>query len=149
MYSFLEELKPVVWVSIASETGFSVLSMGKMGLRGESIDDQVFTGGLTAVESLIGVEVGIDEDRFIGGSSIHKTGRFKVKRPDGKLIGQFLVVSPEKLKIPDSLIEYYEYLVTIFAEKILDNSLIPGLKDNLIAELKTDDYKEIFISLTF
>lgn len=141
-----EELKPVVWVSIASETGFSVLSLGKMGLRGDSIDDQVFTGGLTAVESLIGVEVGIDEDRFIGGSSIHKTGRFKVKRPDGKLIGQFLIVSPEKLKIPDSLIDFYENLVSIFAEKILDSNLIPGLKDNLISELGTNDFKDLYIS---
>ncbi|MFX0182847.1 MAG: hypothetical protein ACFE95_07175, partial [Candidatus Hodarchaeota archaeon] len=120
------DFNPVVWVSLASTAGLSLISLGQPGLRSD-LDEQVYTGGLTAVQQMIGGEVGGDTTRFVGGSHSNKTGRFLVKGSESELVGQFLLISPENLPVDPVLINYYEHLVTIFAEETL----------------KTDHYRRI------
>ena len=92
-----QDLNPVAWISLASISGLSLVSLGHPGLR--SVDEQVYTGGLTAVQQMLGGEVGGDTARFIGGSHSNKTGRFlvKTKGSEYELVGQFLLISSEHI----------------------------------------------------
>jgi hypothetical protein len=112
------DFNPVVWVSLASTAGLSLISLGQPGLRSD-LDEQVYTGGLTAVQQMLSGEVGGDTTRFVGGSHSNKTGRFLVKGSESELVGQFLLISPENLPVDPTLIDYYEHLVSIFAQETL------------------------------
>lgn len=128
------DFNPVVWVSLASPAGLSLISLGQPGLRSD-LDEQVYTGGLTAVQQMLGGEVGGDTTRFIGGSHSNKTGRFLVKGANSELVGQFLLISQKDIQVAPALVDYYEQLVTIFAEETLE----------------TDAYRKVeqfFMSLT-
>ena len=114
---------PVTWISLASLAGLSLVSLGQPGLK-SGLDEQVYTGGLTAVQQILGGEIGGDTTRFVGGSDKHKTGRFLVKSSSSELIGQFLLISPRNLPVAPALIEYYEHLVTFFAEETLKTDLV-------------------------
>ncbi|MFX1285823.1 MAG: hypothetical protein ACFFB5_19435 [Promethearchaeota archaeon] len=116
------DFNPVVWVSLASVSGLSLISLGKPGLRTD-LDEQVYTGGLTAVQAMLGGEVGGDTARFVGGSHSNRTGRFLVKNETGELVGQFLLISPNNLTVAPDLVEYYEELVTIFAEDTIQTEV--------------------------
>jgi hypothetical protein len=119
-----QDLNPVAWISLASISGLSLVSLGHPGLR--SVDEQVYTGGLTAVQQMLGGEVGGDTARFVGGSHSNKTGRFlvKAKGSEYELVGQFLLISPTHIAVAPVLIEYYEHLVTFFAEETLKTDLV-------------------------
>ena len=116
------DYEPVVWVSLASVSGLSLISLGQPGLRTD-LDEQVYTGGLTAVQTMLGGEIGGDTERFVGGSHSNRTGRFLVKNETGELVGQFLLISPENRVVAPDLVEYYEELVTIFAEDTIQTEV--------------------------
>ncbi|MFX0122124.1 MAG: hypothetical protein ACFFAE_00670 [Candidatus Hodarchaeota archaeon] len=116
------DFNPVVWVSLASVSGLSLISLGQPGLRTD-LDEQVYTGGLTAVQTMLGGEIGGDSERFVGGSHSNRTGRFLVKNETGELVGQFLLISPNNLVVAPDLVEFYEELVTIFAENTIQTEV--------------------------
>ncbi len=116
------DFTPVVWVSLASVSGLSLISLGQPGLRTD-LDEQVYTGGLTAVQTMLGGEIGGDSERFVGGSHSNRTGRFLVKNETGELVGQFLLISRDNLVVAPDLVEYYEELVTIFAEDTIQTEV--------------------------
>jgi len=119
-----QDMNPVAWISLASISGLSLVSLGQPGLR--SVDEQVYTGGLTAVQQMLGGEVGGDTARFVGGSHSNKTGRFlvKAKGSEYELVGQFLLISRKQIAVAPVLIEFYESLVTFFAEETLKTDLV-------------------------
>ncbi len=116
------DYNPVVWVSVASRAGLSLVSVGQPGLRTD-LDEQVYTGGLTAVQQMIGGEVGGDTERFVGGSHSNKTGRFMVTSEHGELVGQYLLISPDNRTVAPELVEHYEYVVTFLAEETLKTEI--------------------------
>ena len=116
------DYSPVVWVSLASVSGLSLISLGQPGLRTD-LDEQVYTGGLTAVQTMLGGEVGGDTERFVGGSHSNRTGRFLVRNDTGELVGQFLLISRDNRVVAPELVEYYEEMVTIFAEDTIQTEV--------------------------
>ncbi|MHA2074148.1 MAG: hypothetical protein ACW97X_05985 [Candidatus Hodarchaeales archaeon] len=135
---------PVVWVSLASVSGLSLISLGQPGLRTD-LDEQVYTGGLTAVQAMLGGEVGGDTDRFVGGSHSNRTGRFRVQNDTGgELVGQFLLISSKNLKVADDLVDHYEQLVSIFAESTLQTELYKRVEREFRA-LGVNDVLELFL----
>ena len=138
------DYNPVVWVSLASVSGLSLVSLGQPGLRTD-LDEQVYTGGLTAVKAMLGGEVGGDTDRFVGGSHSNRTGSF-IRRTDtgGELVGQYLLISPNNIKVADELAEHYEHLVAIFAELTLRTELYKRVEREFRA-LGVDDVLDLFL----
>lgn len=137
------DFHPVVWVSLASVSGLSLISLGQPGLRTD-LDEQVYTGGLTAVQAMLGGEIGGDTERFVGGSDINKTGRFIVRNDKGgELVGQFLLISQKNTPIAQDLVEYYEQLVTIFAKKTLQTEVYERVEREFRA-LGVNDVLDIF-----
>ncbi|UCE12443.1 MAG: hypothetical protein JSV04_09625 [Candidatus Heimdallarchaeota archaeon] len=134
---------PVVWVSLASVSGLSLISLGQPGLRTD-LDEQVYTGGLTAVQAMLGGEIGGDTERFVGGSDINKTGRFIVRNDKGgELVGQFLLISQKNIAVARDLVEYYEQLVTIFAEETLQTEVYERVEREFRA-LGVNDVLDLF-----
>ncbi len=137
------DYNPVVWVSLASVSGLSLISLGQPGLRTD-LDEQVYTGGLTAVQAMLGGEVGGDTDRFVGGSHSNRTGRFRMRNEaGGELVGQFLLISPKNIKVADDLVDYYEQLVTIFAEDTLQTEVYERVEREF-RSLGVNDVIDIF-----
>ena len=137
------DFKPVVWVSLASVSGMSLISLGQPGLRTD-LDEQVYTGGLTAVQAMLGGEIGGDTARFVGGSHSNKTGRFLVRNETGELVGQFLLISPKNLTVAPDLVEYYEHLVTIFAEDTIQTEVYQRITREFRA-LGVNDVLDLFL----
>ena len=139
-----EDYDPVVWVSLASISGLSLISLGQPGLK-SGLDEQVYTGGLTAVQQMLGGEIGGDTKRFVGGSHNNKTGRFIVKgKSEYELVGQFLLISPRHITVAPSLVDYYEQFVTIFAEETLKTDLVEKAEKQYTA-FSITDVLEIFL----
>ncbi|MHA2248469.1 MAG: hypothetical protein ACXADY_26210 [Candidatus Hodarchaeales archaeon] len=136
------DFEPVVWVSLASRSGLSLVSLGQPGLRTD-LDEQVYTGGLTAVQAMLGGEVGGDTERFIGGSHSNKTGRFLVKNETGELVGQFLLISPRNNTVAPELIDHYEHLVTFFAEDTIQTEVYQRITREFRA-LGVNDVLDLF-----
>ncbi|MFX1505475.1 MAG: hypothetical protein ACFFDC_05100 [Promethearchaeota archaeon] len=137
------DFNPVVWVSLASVSGLSLISLGQPGLRTD-LDEQVYTGGLTAVQTMLGGEVGGDTERFVGGSHSNRTGRFRVKNETGELVGQFLLISRDNRVVAPELVEYYEELVTIFAENTIQTEVYERTMREFRA-LGVNDVLDIFL----
>ncbi|MHA1236297.1 MAG: hypothetical protein ACTSQ9_01400 [Candidatus Hodarchaeales archaeon] len=140
-----QDLNPVAWISLASTSGLSLVSLGHPGLR--SVDEQVYTGGLTAVQQMLGGEVGGDTARFVGGSHSNKTGRFlvKAKGSEYELVGQFLLISPAHIAVAPVLIDFYESMVTFFAEETLKTDLVERAEKEFTA-FAISDVLEYFLS---
>jgi hypothetical protein len=139
-----EDYDPVVWVSLASVSGLSLISLGQPGLK-SGLDEQVYTGGLTAVQQMLGGEIGGDTKRFVGGSHNNKTGRFIVKgKSEYELVGQFLLISPRHITVAPALVDYYEHFVTIFAEETLKTDLVEKAEKQYTA-FSITDVLEIFL----
>ncbi|MFX0016321.1 MAG: hypothetical protein ACFFB2_01535 [Promethearchaeota archaeon] len=136
------DYNPVVWVSLASVSGLSLISLGQPGLRTD-LDEQVYTGGLTAVQAMLGGEIGGDTERFVGGSHSNRTGRFLVKNDRGELVGQFLLISPKNLNVAPELVDFYEQLVTIFAEDTIQTEVYERVQREFRA-LGVNDVLDIF-----
>ena len=137
------DFKPVVWVSLASVSGLSLISLGQPGLRTD-LDEQVYTGGLTAVQAMLGGEIGGDTGRFVGGSHSNRTGRFLVRNETGELVGQFLLISPDNLTVAPDLVDYYEHLVTIFAEDTIQTEVYQRITREFRA-LGVNDVLDLFL----
>ena len=84
------------------------------------MDEQIFTGGTTAVVALLSEEIGAMGDSFMGGGDTSRFGRFKIEREERQFVAQFLLVS-EKIAIPEQLIEFSREFITTLTEKLLDN----------------------------
>ncbi|NHJ00850.1 MAG: hypothetical protein EAX86_01855 [Candidatus Heimdallarchaeota archaeon] len=137
------EYNPVVWVSLASVSGLSLISLGQPGLRTD-LDEQVYTGGLTAVQAMLGGEVGGDTDRFVGGSHSNRTGRFLVRNDKGgELVGQVLLISAQNLPVANELFDHYEVLVTNFADRTLNSELYTRIEREF-RTLGVNDVLDIF-----
>ncbi|MFX0207158.1 MAG: hypothetical protein ACFFDT_14305, partial [Candidatus Hodarchaeota archaeon] len=110
------------WFSLATETGLSIMSLGVPGLRSE-VDEQVFTGGVTAMQAMFTAEIGAETESFIGGGKTSKVGRFAVSvdRAGKKVtaIAQFLLVSRVGADIPEPLIIFSRDLVVELSEHIM------------------------------
>ncbi len=133
-----DDYDPVVWVSLASISGLSLISLGQPGLK-SGLDEQVYTGGLTAVQQMLGGEIGGDTKRFVGGSHNNKTGRFIVKgKSDYELVGQFLLISPRHITVAPTLVNYYEQFVTLLAEETLKTDLVEKAEKEYTAFSITD-----------
>ncbi|MHA2106982.1 MAG: hypothetical protein ACW99R_04665 [Candidatus Hodarchaeales archaeon] len=137
------DFQPVAWVSLASLSGLSLVSLGQPGLK--SVDEQVYTGGLTAVQQMLGGEIGGDTSRFVGGSHNNKTGRFLVKTSNFELVGQFLLISRQHVTVAPVLVDYYEQLVTIFAEETLKTDLVERAEKEFTA-FSVSDVIDFFLS---
>ncbi|HKZ40091.1 MAG TPA: hypothetical protein VJ044_03965, partial [Candidatus Hodarchaeales archaeon] len=83
-----------VWFSLAMEYGLAFVSLGKPGTG----DEQLLTGGLTAVESLLGPEIGAQHND--GLVIDHKSSimeRFPVRNDKGdRIFAQYLLQAPNK-----------------------------------------------------
>ena len=76
------------WFSVALEYGLSIFSIGKTG----SSDEQLLTGGLTAVESLLGSEIGITKkEGFVVDHGNSHMERIPLILEDENYYGQFLI----------------------------------------------------------
>ncbi|MHA2224718.1 MAG: hypothetical protein ACXAC8_05915 [Candidatus Hodarchaeales archaeon] len=140
-----DDFNPVVWVSLASVSGLSLVSLGQPGLRTD-LDEQVYTGGLTAVQAMLGGEVGGDTDRFVGGSHSNRTGRFLVRNDKGgELVGQFLLISRENISVAHELVEHYEEILTIFAEDTLETEVYERIVREFRA-LGVNDVLDLFFN---
>ncbi|MHA2365200.1 MAG: hypothetical protein ACXAC7_14670 [Candidatus Hodarchaeales archaeon] len=109
----------ISWFSLASSTGISVVSLGSPGKT--NLDEQVFVGGIQAVYQLLSTEIGSQEQDFIGGGDTRKMGRFVVSPPgfDSEVISQFLLMSNDGKKIPNSLIELAQEISIDFATHMI------------------------------
>ncbi|MFW9854652.1 MAG: hypothetical protein ACFFFG_06310 [Candidatus Thorarchaeota archaeon] len=139
------DYNPVVWVSLATASGMSLISLGQPGLRSD-LDEQVYTGGLTAVQAMIGGEVGGDTGRFVGGSHYNKTGRFLVKSENLELVGQFLLISESRQTVAPELVQYYEELVSRFARETLKTEEFKKTQDFYVT-LGVDEILETFFKV--
>ncbi|MFX0094311.1 MAG: hypothetical protein ACFFBD_21415 [Candidatus Hodarchaeota archaeon] len=112
-----------IWFSLGTTTGLSIVSIGTPGLKSE-LDEQVFAGGMTAISHLLGSEIGVTQDDFVGGGDTSCVGRFKIVNTEREreAIAQFLLVS-HGLKIPSELIEFSKIFVQNFGTKLLASSL--------------------------
>lgn len=112
-----------VWFSIGTTTGLSIVSIGTPGLKSE-LDEQVFAGGMTAISHLLGSEIGVTQDEFIGGGDTSRIGRFKIVNAakERDAIAQFLLVS-RGTKIPQLLVEFSKIFIKYFGSSILDSAL--------------------------
>ncbi|MHA2297701.1 MAG: hypothetical protein ACXAEU_20080 [Candidatus Hodarchaeales archaeon] len=114
----------VAWFSIATPTGLSIASIGTPGLK-DDVEDQVLTGGLTAIQQILGSEIGASDDRFLGGSPSSRMGRFRLKHgpeeEQKEIIAQFLMVSATGETIPEPMINMAEAVCTDFSMKIVSN----------------------------
>lgn len=108
----------ISWFSIANNSGLNVVSLGTPGLK-ENIDEQILTGGMTAIQQMLGSELGKNEDRWIGGGDTTKLGRFRISIDDDEVVAQFLLMSKDNTPVPMSLVNLSEALVKDFTERLL------------------------------
>lgn len=106
------------WYSLASVTGLSLVSLGSPGLKSE-MDEQIFTGGTTAVAQLLGEEVGGLSDAFMGGGATSRFGRFTLTMEDQQFYALFLLVSP-KDPLPEALVEFSREFIIAFANAVME-----------------------------
>lgn len=115
------------WFSLALEYGLSILSLGKAGQG----DDQLLTGGLTAVETLLGSEIGITQkEGFVVDHGTSHMERFPLKSDDDETVfAQFLIQSLKGEKVE----QWYKDLAKTFtgelAQGILKSSIWDEVKD--------------------
>lgn len=115
------------WFSLALEYGLSVLSLGKAGQG----DDQLLTGGLTAVETLLGSEIGITQkEGFVVDHGSSHMERFPLKEADDSILfAQFLVQTLGGEKVEQWYIDLAKTFITELSNGILNSSIWNEVKD--------------------
>ena len=110
----------ITWFRLASTSGLSVVSLGTPGLK-SGLDEQVFTGGISAVSHLLSEEIGSQEKTFIGGGDARKFGRIILPNSQNntEIISQFLMMSADGTKIPDYLVSLGQEIAINFANQVL------------------------------
>ena len=134
-----------VWFSIASSTGLSVVSLGTPGLK-EDLDEQVFAGGISAVSHLLSTEIGSADKSFIGGGDTRKMGRFIIdpKNNSKEIITQFLLMSTDDSKIPETILSYIQEIAITFSNIIVLSPLCDEVETSF-KTLSSLDVYEIFL----
>ena len=114
------------WFSLALEYGLSILSLGKAGQG----DDQLLTGGLTAVETLLGSEIGITQkEGFVVDHGSSHMERFPMTKDDQVLFAQFLVQTLNGEKVEQSYNDLAKTFITELSSGILKSSVWDEVKD--------------------
>ena len=114
------------WFSLALEYGLSILSLGKAGQG----DDQLLTGGLTAVETLLGSEIGITQkEGFVVDHGTSHMERFPMQQDDQILFAQFLVQTLNGEKVEQSYNDLAKTFITELSNGILKSSIWEEVKD--------------------
>ncbi|MFW9929854.1 MAG: hypothetical protein ACFFD1_10720 [Candidatus Thorarchaeota archaeon] len=106
------------WFSLALEYGLAIVSLGKAG----SADEQLLTGGLTAVESLLGPEIGFEgSEGFVIDHKSSIMERFPVStNSGGKLFAQYLIQAPKKDDIvPKETKELSRFFIETLAQEVV------------------------------
>ncbi|MFW9991683.1 MAG: hypothetical protein ACFFD4_06455 [Candidatus Odinarchaeota archaeon] len=137
----------VAWISLATPTGLSVASVGTPGLR-DDVEDQVLTGGLTAIQQILGSEIGASDDRFVGGSPSSRMGRFRIKHGEREIMAQYLLISSTGEAIPDPLLALAEEVCTNFSEAIVNNAALIREVEEKFMTLNILDTIDIFLDAT-
>ena len=108
----------VAWFSLALEHGLAVVSLGKAGTG----DEQMITGGLTAVESLLGAEIGFEgQEGFIIDHKSSIMERFPIVDANGqKVFAQYLIQAPSKQEeVPDETKNIARFFIETLAQEIV------------------------------
>ena len=115
------------WFSLALEYGLSILSLGKAGQG----DDQLLTGGLTAVETLLGSEIGITQkEGFVVDHGSSHMERFPLKSDDQSILfAQFLVQTLNGEKVEQSYKDLAKTFISELSRGILKSSIWEEVKD--------------------
>ena len=114
------------WFSLALEYGLSILSLGKAGQG----DDQLLTGGLTAVETLLGSEIGITQkEGFVVDHGSSHMERFPLNQGDNLLFAQFLIQTLGGEKVEQSYNDLAKMFSTELGNGILKSSIFDEVKD--------------------
>ncbi len=136
------------WFSLATETGLSIMSLGVPGLRSE-VDEQVFTGGVTAMQAMFTSEIGADTESFIGGGKTSKVGRFSVtvnkRNKKVSAIAQFLLVSRTGADIPQEMISFSRDLVIELSEHIMNSD---AYNETSLDQIEIPTVADPFIQMT-
>jgi hypothetical protein len=106
------------WFSLALEHGLAVVSLGKAG----TADEQLITGGLTAVESLLGPEIGFEgQDGFVIDHKSSIMERFPIVNAQGqKIFAQYLIQAPKKDEVvPEDMKGISRYFIETLAQEIV------------------------------
>ena len=123
MLTAMEEANLNVWFSLDLEYGLAILSIGK--LPGNA-DDQLLTGGLTAVETLLGPEIGFEkQEGFVVDHKSSHMERVPIILGEGKkVIAQFLLMNPEKDGgVAPELIAFSKTFIEGLGESLLDSHI--------------------------
>ena len=114
------------WFSLALEYGLSILSLGKAGQG----DDQLLTGGLTAVETLLGSEIGITQkEGFVVDHGSSHMERFPIKFEDSILFAQYLVQSLGGEKVEQQYKDLAKTFITELSNDIIKSKIWDEVKD--------------------
>ena len=114
------------WFSLALEYGLSILSLGKAGQG----DDQLLTGGLTAVETLLGSEIGITQkEGFVVDHGSSHMERIPIRQEDQILFAQFLVQSLDGEKVEQSYKDLAKTFINELSSGILNSTIWDEVKD--------------------
>lgn len=115
------------WFSVALEYGLSILSLGKVGTS----DDQLLTGGLTAVESLLGSEIGITKkEGFVVNHGSSHMERIPLNYENLDLYAQFLVQNLSNEKVDDNYKDLSKIFITELTKNILASPIIKDIMNS-------------------
>ena len=113
------------WFSVALEYGLSILSIGKVG----SNDEQLLTGGLTAVESLLGAEIGLTKkEGFVVDHGMSHMERIPLMCEDLNLYAQFLLQNINNDKVDDDYKELAKTFITEVTTNLMDSPILNDIK---------------------
>lgn len=115
------------WFSVALEYGLSIFSIGKTGTS----DDQLLTGGLTAVESLLGSEIGLmKKEGFVVDHGSTHMERIPLNYEDQILYGQFLIQTLDNESIDENYKELAKSFITELTYNLLESPIMEEIKNS-------------------
>ncbi|MHA2364062.1 MAG: hypothetical protein ACXAC7_08885 [Candidatus Hodarchaeales archaeon] len=112
-----DSIETSAWFSIALDYGLSVVSLGKAG----SGDEQLLTGGLTAVESLLGPEIGVkQQEGFVVDHKTSRMERFPVDLGEGnRIFAQFFLLAPKGREVETSVVNISKIFIENLSKEFL------------------------------
>ena len=122
MLIVMDETNTIAWFALALEYGLAIVSLGKAG----TADEQLLTGGLTAVETLLGPEIGFEkQEGFVVDHKSSHMERLPVDLGAGKKIfAQFLLINPEKDGgVAQELIAFSKTFIEDLGELLLNSHI--------------------------
>ncbi len=129
------------WFSVALEYGLSIFSIGKVG----SSDDQLLTGGLTAVESLLGSEIGLTKkEGFVVDHGSSHMERIPFSYEEQNIYAQFLIQSLDSEKIDENYKTLAKTFITELSNNLLNSTLLDEIQ-NTPKKLSMDKINDILL----